>query len=189
VKERDDFSMTNVKLKIEASNFHEIVKAALKEGRIDAEKTRHKDKWNNMVRAWESIYGTFPGFPKNMNQTITIYREMSVNDPEKIAREIREGLRNPGQYWSFDESGSGSYMKGGCEEMSTSNVRMEAEVPLKDIDPKETMIQNFMNPDEYEVALTRFDNLNLVKIEWMEQEEYEEDGEPHDTWHEIKNIR
>jgi hypothetical protein len=169
-------------------NFHTVVGKALKQGKIDASNVRNKKRWSAMERAWELIYGTFPGFPKDMNQPFTIYREMSVGNPERIAREIFAGERKPGQYWAFDAAGSGTYMQGGSEETATSNVRMEAEVLLKDIDPAETVIQNFMNPDECEAGLLTLDNLKLVKVEWMEQVEYEEGGEPHDVWHEIKNT-
>ena len=170
------------------TNFNYYVKRGLREGKIDAEKTRDKEKWDNMTRAWETIYGTFPGFPKNMNQMLSIYREMSVNDPEKISREIVEGTRKPGQYWSFDDSGAGSYMQSGSEETTTSNVRMEAEVPLKDVDPLGTIVQNFMYPNECEAALLTLDNLKLVKVEWMEQIEYERGGEPIEEWHEMVNA-
>jgi hypothetical protein len=170
-------------------NFHHAVKLALKAGRIDAENVRNKKRWQSMERAWETVYGTFPGFPKDLTQTITIYREISVNDPERIATEIFQGARKPGQYWAFDEAGSGTYMQGGSEATTTSNVRMEGEVPLKDIDPVETLIENFMNPDEYEAGLLTLDNLKLVKVEWMEQIEFVEGDEPHDVWHEVTANR
>ena len=173
-------------------NFHVVVGKALKQGKIDAGNVPNKKRWSAMERAWETIYGTFPGFPKDMNQTLTIYREMSVTYPDRMAQEIVDGSRNPGQYWAFDDAGAGTYMQGGSEERATSNVRMEAEVPLKDIDPAETVIQNFMNPDEYEAGLLTLDNLKLTKVEWLEQIDIEDDyiggyvAEPRDVWHEVK---
>ena len=104
----------------------------------------------------------FPAGYKNIPDNPTLYRALCVKNIKQI------NIKELGDHWVSDASmfGDELFLMGvGLEEECDDEIYIiEASVPKKNIDVRQTIIQNLSFPNEAEITLKNTDGIKIIKI-------------------------